>query len=190
MLRSVHKLGIFRPNSFRILSSHIRHFSESSTTTNQPPEASSGVSSGLAKALGKFRELERTQGRIIQDEGPPQKDDQSFLSLLRNSEFVRLGDPQGKVLIGKIFQVVNTDLYIDFGGKFYCVCRRPKRNTQLFVRNAEVKVRINELELCARFLGATEDLTLTEASGTLLDLVSTPVSSNSANKMEIKEQLQ
>lgn len=61
---------------------------------------------------------------------------------------------------------------------------------RLFVRHAEVKVRINELELCARFLGATEDLTLTEASGTLVDLVSTPVSSQSVNKMEIKNQLQ
>lgn len=46
---------------------------------------------------------------------------------------------------------------------------------RLYVRNARVKLRINELELCARFLGAVEDLTLTEASGTLLDLVWTPV---------------
>lgn len=81
---------------------------------------------GLAKALGKFRELEKADSKEIK----PVEEEKSFLHLLRNSEFVQMGDPPGKILIGKIFQVVNTDLYIDFGGKFYCVCRKPKRNSQ------------------------------------------------------------
>ncbi|GIX91788.1 28S ribosomal protein S28, mitochondrial [Caerostris darwini] len=139
--------------------------------------------SGLAKALGKFHEIEKSEGKI---ESSP-REEKSFLHLLRHSEFVQLGNPQGKIVVGKIFQVVNTDLYVDFGGKFQMVCRKPKRNSQLYVRNAEVKVRLDELELCARFLGATEDLTLLEASGTLVELVSTPVSSDSASKInEVK----
>ncbi|GFY60946.1 28S ribosomal protein S28, mitochondrial [Trichonephila inaurata madagascariensis] len=135
--------------------------------------------SGLAKALGKFRDIEKSDDHMK----PEPQEEKSFLNLLRHSEFVQMGDPQGKVVIGKIFQVVNTDLYIDFGGKFHCVCRKPKKNSQLYVRNAEVKIRINELELCARFLGAVEDLTLLEASGNLLELVSTPVSMDSLTKL-------
>ncbi|XP_015930373.1 small ribosomal subunit protein bS1m [Parasteatoda tepidariorum] len=166
-------------SSFQNYASNVRIFqtrkqSDSTDNTKHEKEGSEDEIkiAGLAKALGKFRQLEKSDNVSVETSDVEPK---SFLHLLRHSEFVQMGDPRGKVVIGKIFQVVNTDLYIDFGGKFHCVCRRPKRNAELYVRGAEVKLRINETELSARFLGASEDLTLLEACGSLIDIVKTPV---------------
>jgi hypothetical protein len=45
----------------------------------------------------------------------------------------QLGDPQGKIVEGKIIQVVGNDLYIEFGGKFQCVCVKPITNERYAV---------------------------------------------------------
>ena len=58
------------------------------------------------------------------------RDKKSFAALLRESNFIGCGDARGRVVIGKIFEVLGDDLYIDFGGKFHCVCPRPKANPQ------------------------------------------------------------
>jgi hypothetical protein len=52
----------------------------------------------------------------------------NFAQLFKESKFVQLGNLENKYLIGRIADVVGDDLYIDYGGKFYCVCKRPTKN--------------------------------------------------------------
>ncbi|XP_068084926.1 small ribosomal subunit protein bS1m [Anabrus simplex] len=142
-------------------------------TTNSPEDTLSNLPDrkmgGFAKAFQKFQKYTDPPEPTGTSEPP-----KTFASLLKNSKFIDLGDPQGKIVYGKIFHVVNDDLYIDFGWKFHCVCQRPARNGSEYVRGAKVKLRINDLELSSKFLGSSKDLTLLEADCTLLGLVYSP----------------
>jgi len=96
---------------------------------------------------------------------------QSFATLLRNSPFIQLGNPVGKVVIGKIYHVVDDDLYIDFGHKFHCVCTRPRGpGSGMYTRGQEVKLRIKRLESSEKFLGFDSEMSLLEAECTLMGL--------------------
>ena len=75
-----------------------------------------------------------------------------------------------QVVVGKIYHVVDDDLYIDFGGKFPCVCQKPRRGGHLYTRGAEVRLLVKTLEMSQTFLGYEKEMSLLEADCVLLGL--------------------
>ncbi|CAG4990066.1 unnamed protein product [Colias eurytheme] len=153
-----------------------RLFSHNLCTTSRVLNVDNVEQNATAGKVGGFAKAFEKQSHILEEDNTPTP---TFASLLRNSKLVDLGDPVGKIVIGKIFHVVEDDLYIDFGWKFHCVCTRPATRGEEYVRGARVRIQIKDLELSSRFLGSSTDLTLLEADCKLLGIVSSPIRSSS-----------
>ena len=86
---------------------------------------------GFARAIEKAEAIEKENAEVSSPKPVDTTTQHStFDAMIRHSKFVELGDISDKIVLGKVFEVVDDDLYIDFGGKFYCVCPRPRLNAE------------------------------------------------------------
>jgi small subunit ribosomal protein S28 len=96
----------------------------------------------------------------------------TFAKMLRQSKFTQLGGLKGRLLSGRIVDVVDDDLYIDFGGKFHAVVKRPQTKQQdQYTQGAVVSIRLQSWEMAARFIGASKHISLLEADAQLVGLL-------------------
>ncbi|RDD36777.1 28S ribosomal protein S28, mitochondrial [Trichoplax sp. H2] len=90
--------------------------------------------------------------------------DSNFENMLRHSKFIGIGKPGKKKVTGHIKHVVGDDLYVDFGGKFYGVVKRPSyAGDRGYKLGDSVTIRLRDTEVTGHFIGQSRHMTLCEA---------------------------
>lgn len=93
----------------------------------------------------------------------------TFDELLASSKLMKFGRCVDKCVVGKIVDVCNDDLYVDFGGKFEIVCQRPEDgDLELYKKGKLLRIILYNFEMTGKFLGDTTSITVCEANGRLL----------------------
>jgi small subunit ribosomal protein S28 len=96
----------------------------------------------------------------------------SFAKMFRQSKFVQLGGLKGRLLSGRIIDIVDDDLYVDYGGKFHAVVQRPQtKQRDQYTMGSVVSIRLQSWEMAARFLGASRHISLLESDAQLVGVL-------------------
>eukprot|EP00794_Sanderia_malayensis_P012265 gene12264-13530_t len=95
---------------------------------------------------------------------------ETFEEMLESSPLMKIRRPQGLAVNGKITNICNDDLYVDFGGKFEVVVKRPSIRADEYKIGSKVRVMLRKFEMTGHFLGQNKHITLLEADGSLLGI--------------------
>merc|ERR1712168_1086606 len=101
-------------------------------------------------------------------------DKTEFQTLLETSPLMQALHYNGQNFVGKIWEVVNDDIYVDYGGKFMLVGKRPEKNPDAYNRGALVRVKVLQYEVSGHFLGEKHGVSMCESDGILFGLYYPP----------------
>jgi len=93
---------------------------------------------------------------------------QTFKDLLDESLLMKFGRADNKCVVGKITEVCNDDLYVDFGGKFEAVVKKPEEKSNFYKKGSLVRLILRKFEVTGEFLGDSKHITLCEADALLV----------------------
>jgi small subunit ribosomal protein S28 len=101
---------------------------------------------------------------------PCEEQEPTFAEMFRKSKFAQLGTSlDNRVLEGKVVKIIDKDMFVDFGSKFYAVVKRPtfKHQTVQCHEGMLVRLTLKDLEITEHFLGHSKHTTFLEANAGL-----------------------
>ena len=88
----------------------------------------------------------------------------TFLEVLRDSNWMKMGDPRKKKVRGIVINQIGNQVYVDYGHKFYGVFKIPEgMEPSQFQTGTKLLVRVTELELTQHFMGEDYMFSLLES---------------------------
>ena len=94
----------------------------------------------------------------------PEEPEPKFLEVLRESNWIKMGNPRKKCVRGVVINQTGKQVYVDYGHKFYGVFKIPEEmEPSQFQIGTKLLVTIKELELIQHFMGEDDMFSLLES---------------------------
>ena len=125
-----------------------------------------GIETNTSETGTEISEIETKTSAIETEisETETEEPEPTFLELLRDSNWMKMGDPRKKKVQSRVISQIGKQVYVDYGHKFYGAFKVPEgMEPSQFQTGTMVLVRVNDLELTQHFLGEEEMFSLLES---------------------------
>lgn len=117
------------------------------------------------KEFEETADTSQTDPEVFEDEeNVPVETQPKFLEVLRESNWMKMGDPRKKTFRGIVINRIGNQVYVDYGYKFHGVFKVPETmEPEQFGTGTKLLVLVKELELTQHFLGEDSLFSLLES---------------------------
>ena len=136
------------------------------TELSEPGTEVFGIETNTSETGTEISEIETKTSAIETEisETETEEPEPTFLEVLRDSNWMKMGDPRKKKVQSRVISQIGKQVYVDFGHKFYGAFKVPEgMEPSQFQTGTMVLVRVNDLELTQHFLGEEEMFSLLES---------------------------